>query len=91
MAKCFRYEIPSELIKHVTALCGESGVEWLRTLPDLICEVEANWNLTVGEPFVKGEFNFVAAADWDDGREAVLALVALKEALEDPARLLLEV
>jgi len=26
-----------------------------------------------------------------DGREAVLALVAMKEALEDPARLLLEV
>jgi 2-oxoglutarate dehydrogenase E2 component (dihydrolipoamide succinyltransferase) len=26
-----------------------------------------------------------------DGREAVLALVAIKEALEDPARLLLEV
>ncbi|MFO0207750.1 MAG: dihydrolipoamide succinyltransferase, partial [Betaproteobacteria bacterium] len=26
-----------------------------------------------------------------DGREAVLSLVAMKEALEDPARLLLEV
>jgi 2-oxoglutarate dehydrogenase E2 component (dihydrolipoamide succinyltransferase) len=26
-----------------------------------------------------------------DGREAVLALVTMKEALEDPARLLLEV
>jgi streptomycin 6-kinase len=57
-----RYKPPDELVKHVTAICGESGVAWLSDLPRIVAELEERWNVTTEPAFEKGEFNFVAPA-----------------------------
>ena len=56
------YQPPDELVKHVTAICGESGVAWLSDLPRIAAELEERWNVTTEPAFEKGEYNFVAPA-----------------------------
>ncbi len=55
-------QIPGELVKHVTSMCGERGERWLADLPATIAKLESEWSVTIGEPFEAGEFNFVASA-----------------------------
>src|SRR5690349_19331988 len=57
-----RYQPPDELIKHVTAICGDAGVAWLSDLPRTVSELEAQWGVTTDLAFEKGEYNFVAPA-----------------------------
>ena len=58
----YAHPFPKELVTHVTALCGRAGVEWLKSLPATIRELESRWSVEVHAPFVAGEFNFVAPA-----------------------------
>lgn len=57
-----RYKPPAELVKHVTAICGDAGVVWLAELPRIVAELEGKWNMTTEPAFEKGEYNFVAPA-----------------------------
>ena len=57
-----RYQPPDELVKHVTAICGDNGIAWLSDLPRIIAELERKWNVETEPAFEKGEYNFVAPA-----------------------------
>ena len=54
--------IPHQLRKHVQEALGDAGRVWLDGLSYLIQQIENEWSVKVGEPFVAGEFNFVAPA-----------------------------
>lgn len=54
--------LPRELVKHVTAICGSDGEDWLDDLPSLLHKLESGWSLKVDPAFPAGEFNFVAPA-----------------------------
>lgn len=81
MPKTYEYPLPSELVKHVTALTRARGVEWLARLPSLIPELEEKWEIQIGAPFEKGEFNFVAEAK-GEGIDAVLKIAPPFETTE---------
>ncbi len=49
--------------------------EWLRDLPGLVAELEAEWSISVGRPFRHSSEAFVAEASLDDGTPAVLKLL----------------
>lgn len=70
----FKDTLPKELVKHVTAICGRGGEEWLGRLPRLIGELEREWSVIVHEPFPGIEFNFVAPAT--RGEEPVVVKLA---------------
>jgi len=55
-----RYQPPDELVKHVTAICGDAGVTWLLDLPRIVTELEEKWGVKTELAFEKGEYNFVA-------------------------------
>lgn len=82
MAELYDKELPGELVKHVTALCGDRGREWLLKLPETIAELEEIWGVEVGEPFVKGEFNFVAPASSETGMDAIIKVSPPYETIE---------
>ena len=56
------YQPPSELVTHVTAICGDAGVAWLGDLPRIVSELEEKWDVKTEPAFEKGEYNFVAPA-----------------------------
>lgn len=74
MTASFRYPLPSELIAHVTAICGRRGEEWLERLPETVACLEELWSIRVEEPFPGGEFNYVAKAIHTDGESVVLKI-----------------
>src|SRR6478736_1013779 len=74
MDKSFEDSIPSELINHVIAICGSGGEEWIDGLENNVRELESQWSIKALEPFVTGEFNYVAPATCADGELAVLKL-----------------
>lgn len=76
------FTIPTELAFHVTAICGESGKEWLASLPEIARHLQDRWSLKIGEPFAAGEFNFVAPAETDRGEPLVLKISPPYESLE---------
>jgi streptomycin 6-kinase len=78
----YGFQIPSELVKHVTSICGDRGVRWLAELPATIAELEAEWSITIGEPFAAGEFNFVARALDNAGSRAVIKISPPYERIE---------
>ena len=82
MHKPYQHKPPAELVKHVTGLCGRRGEEWLENLPFIIGELEIAWDVTVAEPFEKGEFNFVAPASSANGLDAVLKIAPPYEPTE---------
>ena len=57
-----RYQPPDELTKHVTAICGAAGVQWLADLRRIVAELESKWGITTEPAFEKGEYNFVSPA-----------------------------
>jgi len=65
MAKSFKDSLPGELIRHVTAICGRDGEEWIDGLESTVRELEEIWSMKVLEPFAAGEFNYVAPASRD--------------------------
>ena len=48
---------------------------WLRGLPGLVAELEAEWSVSVGRPFPHSSEAFVAGATLADGTPAVLKLL----------------
>ena len=82
MSKTFKDTLPKELVVHISAICGKRGEEWFDALPEIIRELENQWSLTVLEPFPGIEYNFVAAALLDDGRDAVVKVSPPYERIE---------
>jgi streptomycin 6-kinase len=68
-----RYQPPEELVKHVTAICGDAGAAWLADLPQIVGSLEEMWEVTTEPAFEKGEYNFVAPAR-SDTIDAVLKI-----------------
>ncbi|MEP6704512.1 MAG: aminoglycoside phosphotransferase family protein [Acidobacteriota bacterium] len=74
MTSTYAHQFPKELVKNVTAMCGQTGKAWLNDLPGLIDEIQREWSIRVGEPFQAGEFNFVAPAIRFDSDPTVLKI-----------------
>jgi streptomycin 6-kinase len=53
---------------------GAAGLRWLRELPDLIRELESEWDIVVGYPLDGGSASYVAEASTQDGSKAVIRL-----------------
>ncbi len=66
--------LPNDLVTHVSAGCGDRGVEWLARLPDLIRHLEERWSIRIIEPFPGIEFNFVASAERSNGESVVVKI-----------------
>jgi streptomycin 6-kinase len=62
--------IPSRLRDSISHLDG--GEAWLATLPVLIADCEARWDLRAAEPFTGGGASWTAPVTRADGSEAVL-------------------
>ena len=62
-----------DVVANAAAACGAGG--WLRDLPGLIAELEAEWSVSVGRPFPHSSEAFVAEASLADGTPAVLKLL----------------
>ena len=82
MAKSFKDAIPSELIHHVIAICAGDGEEWVDGLETNVRALESQWGIEALEPFVAGEFNYVAPATCADGSLAVLKLAPPSKTIE---------
>lgn len=63
-------ELPPQFVQNIRSTF-EDGDKWLEQLPDLLNDVCADWNLTLGPPFLLS-YNYVAPATRADGSEAVL-------------------
>jgi streptomycin 6-kinase len=74
MSSDFINSLPSELVTHVTSICGQRGARWLDDLEQIVGEVERMWRIKVGKPFSAGEYNFVAPANREDGELTVLKI-----------------
>jgi streptomycin 6-kinase len=55
-------------------LCGATGEQWLKDLPQIIEELSAVWQLKVEKSFPNLSYNFVAPCVCTDGGEAVLKI-----------------
>lgn len=53
---------------------GESGRQWLSSLPALLSESCARWSLELDQPFVNLSYNLVIPSQMPDGTEIVLKL-----------------
>ena len=62
-----------DVVARAAAARGAGG--WLRDLPGLIAELEAEWSVSVGRPFPHSSEAFVAEASLADGTPAVLKLL----------------
>jgi streptomycin 6-kinase len=82
MTDRYEHDLSGELIKHVTAICGQRGIEWLDDLPSIVGELEVRWNVKADAPFEKGEFNFVAPVRSENGPNAVLKITPPYERIE---------
>jgi len=69
-----RGEIPSELEKNTRALCGEQAEPWLKALPEVLDGLEMKWGIAIGEPFLNGEYNYVARAVDERGDPCVIKI-----------------
>ncbi len=82
MDETFKDTLPSELVKHITAICGAKGVHWFDELPRTIRRLEEKWEVTVGEPFPGIEFNYVAEAVRSGGENVVVKISPPYERIE---------
>ena len=78
----FKESIPGELVKHVTAICGERGEQWFDDLPRIIRELEREWDISVGEPFPGIEYNLVVEAADRKGNAIVIKIAPPFETVE---------
>src|ERR1700689_3921852 len=62
-----------DVVASAAAACGAGG--WLRDLPGLIAELDAEWSVSVGRPFPHSTEAFVAEASLAEGTSAVLKLL----------------
>ncbi len=82
MGTTFEDSLPSELVSHVKAGCGQPGELWLAELPRTIDELERLWSISVQKPFPGIEYNFVAPATGADGETLVLKIAPPWETVE---------
>lgn len=61
-----------EVVASAAVACGADG--WLRDLPRLIADLEAEWSVAVGRPYPNATEALVAEATLADGKPAVLRL-----------------
>ena len=82
MANAFKDTLPGELVKHISAICGQRGESWFDELPTMIRELEHQWSLKVLAPFPGVEFNFVAPAVLEDGTDVAIKISPPFERIE---------
>jgi streptomycin 6-kinase len=63
--------LPEEFVRNIRNAFPAEAENWLASLPDLLEEAAARWDLTLGEPFLLS-YNYVCAANLADGTPAVL-------------------
>ena len=54
---------------------GLTHAAWLETVPRLVAECAAEWELTIGEPYTAGAAGYAVRADCADGTPAVLKVI----------------
>jgi streptomycin 6-kinase len=69
-------EVPGVVREKALAV---GAVAWLETLPELVREVEAEWEIAVGKAFPDSTEAFVAEATCADGARAVLKLIVPRD------------
>ena len=69
-------EVPVVVREKALAVGAEA---WLETLPELVREVEAEWEIAVGKAFPDSTEAFVAEATSADGARAVLKLIVPRD------------
>lgn len=74
MEAAFTSALPESFVTNAVRVCGTRGREWLESIPSVVCDLEARWNITVGSHFSDLSYNFVAPVRRNDGRHAVLKL-----------------
>ena len=82
METSFTDSLPSDLVTHITAMCGKEGEEWFESLPAVIKHLENVWSVSVKKPFPGIEFNFVAPAVRRGGDLAVVKISPPIESIE---------
>jgi streptomycin 6-kinase len=60
--------------ERIESVFGDDGRAWLRALPELLETFAKQWQLTLGEPFMPLNYNYVVAAKRADGSDAVLKM-----------------
>lgn len=81
-------QIPQNLKETVERVSGESGRQWLVTLPALISGCRARWSLELDKPFENLSYHLVLPGRMPDGTEIVLKLgVPCRELLTEAAAL----
>jgi streptomycin 6-kinase len=70
-----------DVLANAAAAYGASG--WLRDLPGLIAEPDAEWSISMGRPFPHSSESFVAEATLADGTPAVLKLLIPQDRAAD--------
>ncbi len=66
--------LPPVFVANIHNVFGDKGADFLRTLPDLVAEMAARWELTLLPEYDNLSFNYVCPAVRSDGREVVLKL-----------------
>ncbi|MGH7246269.1 MAG: aminoglycoside phosphotransferase family protein, partial [Candidatus Levyibacteriota bacterium] len=59
--------------KHIIAMHGEKGKDWLEHIPRIIIALEKKWSLHVLDPFPL-YYNYVAPVKQEDGTDAVVKI-----------------
>jgi streptomycin 6-kinase len=67
----------SDVVREKALAVG--AVAWLDALPDLVRDLEREWDFTVGRPFRGGTEAYVAEAECADGNRAVLKLMVPRD------------
>jgi hypothetical protein len=71
----FLNALPQKFKQNVLGVCGEEvGGEWLNAIPRLIHALEEKWRITIGQYFPNISYNFVAAAEHENGSRLVIKL-----------------
>lgn len=64
--------IPAQFARKTIGLYAEAGVAWLDRLPAIVADCARRWSLTVGPPFPRLSYNYVAPAVQADGTPVIL-------------------
>lgn len=73
--------------KNIIGIYGETGKSWIAKLPDLVCKLEALWNLTQLKPVANLTYNYVLVG-FQNEIPIVLKLSLDSESLEREANAL---
>jgi streptomycin 6-kinase len=74
MTDTLGHSLPDDLVTHITTICGVSGEAWFEKLPQIVLELEGQWEITVGKPFPGIEYNFLAPAVTHAGQPVVVKI-----------------